>query len=323
MLNRRFARYAWGVVGFNLLVIVWGAFVRASGSGAGCGSHWPLCNGAVVPPAPQIETLIEFSHRLTSGAALLMVLGMLVWSFRVYPRGHTVRGGAVASMGFMVVEALIGAALVLLGLVADNASLWRALILAFHLVNTFLLLGALILTAWWASGGQPLDLRGRGSLVALLVPGLLGVLLVGSSGAVTALGDTLLLSGALPGGVSQTVGQANSPLVQLRVIHPILGMLVGIYTLFLARRVAEQVPGQSTRRLGIGLVAVFLAQILGGGLNVTLKAPVAMQLIHLLMADLVWILLVLLSAEALARRATSAVLERSAEGLGQPQPSTR
>jgi heme a synthase len=313
MLNRRFARYAWGVVGFNLLVILWGAFVRASGSGAGCGSHWPLCNGEVVPQAPQIETMIEFSHRLTSGGALLLVLGMLIWAWRAYPRGHVVRSGAAISMGFMVVEALIGAALVLLGLVADNASLWRALILAFHLVNTFLLLGALTLTAWWASGGRPLELRGRGPLLALLVPGLLGVLVVGSSGAVTALGDTLLLNGALPGGVGQPLGQASDPLVQMRVIHPILGMLVGLYTLFLARSVVQRAPTPTVRRFGIALVVLFLAQILGGGLNVTLKAPVAMQLIHLLMADLVWMALVLLSAEALASSQPSPVAQPGAE----------
>src|SRR6266540_6286398 len=106
----RFAKYAWFALAFNLLVIVWGAFVRASGSGAGCGSHWPLCNGEVVPVNPSIERVIEFTHRGMSGVALLLVLGMVIWAFRAYPPGR-VRRGAVASMIFILIEALIGAAL--------------------------------------------------------------------------------------------------------------------------------------------------------------------------------------------------------------------
>ena len=78
----RFARYGWGVLAFNLLVILWGAYVRASGSGAGCGAHWPLCNGEVIPRAPSVATLIEYSHRLTSGLALLGVLALLAWTWR-------------------------------------------------------------------------------------------------------------------------------------------------------------------------------------------------------------------------------------------------
>ena len=81
-----FAAYAWAVLGFNLLVILWGAFVRATGSGAGCGSHWPLCNGEVLPRAPALATLIEFSHRLTSGVALLLVIGLVVGAWRGFPR---------------------------------------------------------------------------------------------------------------------------------------------------------------------------------------------------------------------------------------------
>src|SRR5260370_13603682 len=135
-----FTRYAWGVLGWDLLVILWGAFVRATGSGAGCGRHWPLCNGEVVPRAPRVETLIELSHRLSSGGALVLTLVLLVWAMRVHPRGHVVRRGAAATTAFMVAEALIGAALVLFELVAHDASMKRALSVTLHLGNTFLLL---------------------------------------------------------------------------------------------------------------------------------------------------------------------------------------
>ncbi|MBV9958983.1 MAG: COX15/CtaA family protein, partial [Acidobacteria bacterium] len=144
----RFAAYAWGVVGYNLLVIVWGAYVRASGAGAGCGSHWPLCNGEVIPHSKGIETLIELTHRLTSGLSLLLIVGLAVWAFRAFQKGHPVRRGAVLSLLFILTEALIGAVLVRRELVAGNASLSRAVVMSIHLINTFTLLAFLALTAW-------------------------------------------------------------------------------------------------------------------------------------------------------------------------------
>jgi cytochrome c oxidase assembly protein subunit 15 len=299
----RFAAFAWANLGYNLFVILWGAFVRASGSGAGCGDHWPLCDGQVIPRASSVEQQIEFFHRATSGLALLGAVALLIWAFRAFGPGHSVRRGATAVMVFMLLEALLGAALVLFELVAMNTSANRAVMIALHLVNTFLLVGALTLTAWWASGGAPIALRGQGRLPWLLGLGLLGVALVGSSGAITALGDTLLQQGAIPGGVSQPINAAAHPLVQMRVIHPIIGILVGLYTLFLARAVTTSRADPAARRFAWSLVGLFFAQILLGGLNVTLKAPIWMQLVHLLMADLVWISLVLLSATALARTA--------------------
>ena len=86
-----FAKYAWGVLAFNLIVILWGAYVRASSSGAGCGSHWPLCNGEIIPRTPTIKTVIEFSHRLSSGLALLLTIGLVVWAFRALAKKHPAR----------------------------------------------------------------------------------------------------------------------------------------------------------------------------------------------------------------------------------------
>src|SRR5512138_1802042 len=121
-----FIPYAWGVLIVNLAVILWGAYVRASGSGAGCGAHWPLCNGEVVPMSPQTATLVEFSHRLSSGVALVLIAGLVFWAFRAYPKGHVVRIGAVLSGCFILLEAALGAGLVLLELVAQDASVDRA-----------------------------------------------------------------------------------------------------------------------------------------------------------------------------------------------------
>ena len=110
------------MLAYNVGVVLWGAYVRASGSGAGCGNHWPLCNGEVTPHSPAIATIIEFTHRVTSGLDLALVAGLVLWAFRAYPRRHAVRLWAVLSAVFLGTEALIGAALVLLEHTARNAS---------------------------------------------------------------------------------------------------------------------------------------------------------------------------------------------------------
>jgi heme a synthase len=301
----RFAIYAWGVLAYNLLVILWGAYVRASGSGAGCGSHWPLCNGEVIPPAPQVATLVEFSHRMTTGLAGLLVIGLVVWAFRALPRGHAARLGAALSLAFILIEGMVGALQVLLGLTAENASVGRAVVGSIHLANTFLMLAAMTLTAWWASGGAPLQLRRQGLLGWLFAGGLLGVLLVGASGAITALGDTLFPSDSLASGLQADFSAEAHFLIQLRVIHPILAVLVGVYSVVAGRLAAAWRPSEVTRRLAWVLGALFGVQLLIGVVNVALLAPIFMQIIHLLMADLVWIALVLAAAAALGAPATA------------------
>ncbi|MCI0691635.1 COX15/CtaA family protein, partial [candidate division KSB1 bacterium] len=187
----RFAKYAWFALAFNLLVIVWGAYVRASNSGAGCGSHWPLCNGEVIPSSPTIKTIVEYSHRLSSGLALLLVAVAIIWAFRAYAPKHQLRYISAAAMFFMLMEAAIGAGLVLFELVAENKSIARALWMSAHLVNTFLLVGMLTLTAWVATTGERFKFRGQGSINWALAAAIVATLILGVSGAVTALGATL------------------------------------------------------------------------------------------------------------------------------------
>ena len=191
--SRAFERFAWGTLLYTIFVIIWGAFVRASGSGAGCGDHWPLCNGQITPHAPSFETMVELSHRITSGLSLILVIAMTVWAFRRFDKDHPVRGGAVASTVFILLEAALGAGLVLLKLVADNSSTLRAVAIALHLVNTFALLSAIAYTAWAASRKltDSFTIRAdRGRCVAIGCNVIL-FLLVGASGAIVALGDTL------------------------------------------------------------------------------------------------------------------------------------
>lgn len=294
----RFARYAWGVVAINLIVIVWGGFVRASGSGAGCGAHWPICNGQIIPRTESVQTMIEFSHRVTSGLALLGVIGLLIWAWRAYPAGHVVRTGAAWSMGFMVIEALVGAGLVLLELVAYNVSIARAWWMAGHLLNTFLLMAWLVLTAWWASGGERVQVRGQGMVWTTQLLALIALMVLGMSGAVTALGDTLVLGGGLTAEDSPIV----ATLIDLRIFHPIIAFVVGAFVGVAAWVARTRRPSAATRTLSTWVGGLYVAQLLLGSLNVALKAPIWLQLVHLALTTTIWSLVVLLAAAALDRR---------------------
>src|ERR1700760_2912760 len=130
--SRALVRFAWFVVGYNVLVILWGALVRATGSGAGCGNHWPLCNGEVIPTSPRIATLIEFTHRAMTGGATFTILALLIWTFRSTPARHLARFTAVASMLLLANEAFLGALLVKLGYVVNNQSPGRFIVLPVH-----------------------------------------------------------------------------------------------------------------------------------------------------------------------------------------------
>lgn len=297
----RLARYSWITLAYNVAVILWGAMVRATGSGAGCGSHWPLCNGEVVPRSPRIETVIELTHRVTSGIALLLVIGLVVLAFRWRPRGHAVRKAACWTLFFILTEAGVGAGLVLFELVADNQSMARALFMSTHLINTFFLLGAMTLTAHFASGRPPFRLRGQGSLAAWLVTGAAALLLAGVSGAIAALGDTLFPAATLTEALGQDLSPTAHLLIRLRILHPALAVAAAALSIFLAFRLESLQPGSLAARWANRwtLRLVFL-QIVAGVANVLLLAPVWMQLVHLLLADLVWISYFVVAAQALA-----------------------
>ncbi len=314
------AWFSWGVLAYEIAVVAWGAYVRATGSGAGCGRHWPLCNGVVIPRAARVETLVELSHRVTSGAALVLSVVLLVWALRAFPRGHRVRRGAATATAFMFAEALIGAALVLFELVAHDASMKRALSVSLHLVNTFFLLGSTALTAWWASGGAPLRVRGASRAPsqatvawAIGVP-LAALLVVGAAGAVTALGDTLFPSASLAAGLADDLSAKAHLFVRLRVVHPLLAAITAVTTLAALGLVRTLRPSAAVRRLAGGASALIVAQVTLGLFDVMSLAPVWAQLAHLVLADAVWVALVLVGAAALADTSAASSAEVLAAG---------
>ena len=284
----RIARYAWFTLVFNVGVILLGALVRATGSGAGCGKSWPTCQGEVIPELSG-ATAIEFTHRAASGAALVLVAILVVWVWRRLPSGEPARTGAALSLTAIVGEALIGAMIVLAEWVAGDASMARVVAVPLHLVNTLFLLAALSLTAFWLSGGRRISTRSHPAVWRLVVLGGLAIVLLAATGAVTALADTLFPKTG-PGG---EMGEAHF-LTDLRIVHPVLAVVAASIGWWASGRL--ETPRANAGRALPLLVGLML---MSGALNVALGVPLWMQLLHLLLADALWIAYVLASAQAL------------------------
>jgi cytochrome c oxidase assembly protein subunit 15 len=290
-------RFAWAVLAYNIAVILWGTIVRATGSGAGCGDHWPLCNGTLLPINPRIATVIEFTHRMMSGLTLVFVLAIAVWVFRGTVRKHLARVAAVAAVLLTLNEAVLGALLVKLGLTAQSVSPWRPPMLALHLANTLLLLAALALTAHFLARGS--EAR-RGAVTFTHLPfalcGLGATIVVGVSGSLAALGDTLFPATSLRSALMQDFSSSAEWLIRLRVLHPASVAVASAFILWLLWQAVFRQKQSSNHRLATALVGLLAFQVALGVLDVLLRAPLWMQVLHLLGADVFWAVLVVLTA---------------------------
>ena len=289
------ARFAWATLCFNVAVVLWGAFVRATGSGAGCGNRWPACGGSVLGTSAKAQTIIEFTHRMTSGVALLMVATLVLWCWRATSKRNWARYSAILAAAFLANEALLGAALVLLGHVAQDQSAGRTFFLCLHFGNTLLLLGTLALTAaWLQSDSKHFTLIQKRTEVSAAAVGLLAVLAIGMTGTMAALGDTLFPATSLRASVLQDFTADSPGLLHFRLLHPVLAVIAGIYVTWVVLKNASLRMSQS--RASIALIILLFTEIGIGMLNVLLLAPVWLQILHLLVADTIWISLVLASA---------------------------
>ncbi len=286
--RRVFRILAAATLAFTLAVIAWGAFVRATGSGAGCGAHWPVCNGVVIPRAPSVATTIEYVHRLTSAVALLLTLALFVSGFSAYPRGHRVRRAVTWVLVFMLTEAAVGAMLVLQQWVAQDVSTARSVAVSVHLFNTFLLLGAQALAWSWAAPPREISAlaRPRDALFWAVTVGWLGV---GVTGAIAALGDTLFPAQTLRAGLLADAAPAAHFLVRLRVVHPVLAATVALAAVGASLRLAARVPPSGVRRSAVAVSVLVGVQCAVGVVNLLLLAPVPLQLAHLIVGDILWI----------------------------------
>lgn len=290
-----FSWVAWATVVFNLAVIAGGTIVRATGSGDGCGETWPKCGDQFVPPNATVETLIEFSHRASSflgGLGVAVVFFMALWVFR---KGHIVRKAAFVSGVLLIIEALLGAALVIFGWVDDDTSVGRMVAVALHLTNTFLLLGALSLTAWWGSGYPRPDFAGNRDKLRWLLIGAATILVLGATGALNAIGDAVFPPDLIESGAVDKYGPAAPLLLRLRVIHPVVAVVGGIFVGWVAVRLSTK-GTERAKRLSFVVTVIIFSQMFVGIANIFLLTPLFMQVTHLMIADLLWITFVVFGA---------------------------
>ncbi len=290
-------RFAWGVLAYFIAVILWGSLVRATGSGAGCGDHWPLCNGTVMQHSPRVDTMIEFTHRLTSGLSFFSAVGLMVWTFLGTTRGHLARAASIAAVSFTLVEAILGALLVKLGLTAQSQSPLRAPYLALHLTNTLLLLAALTLAAHLLdrqNGYTSKTIRLEapiGAIAAIFV-----VLVVGVTGSLAALGDTLFPATSLGAALTQDFSATSGWLVRWRWTHPTVALFASVFLVWLLMRARRRTANWDNRGLSVLVLALLAAQYVLGLMDVLMLAPTWLQIAHLLGADVLWAALVVLTA---------------------------
>lgn len=293
----KLAQFAWILLIYNFAVVAWGGWVRASFSGDGCGDHWPLCDGKLIPGFASLKQVFEFSHRVSSGLIIPLVAILLFYVFRNYQAGSAVRKTAVLSMAFTISEALVGMVLVVYKLVAHNDSAYRAASMSLHLCNTFLLLGSLALTALLLSGAKSPSVKGQGAVPWILGIAAFVVAVLGISGSVSALGHALK---PVPDVLKAAADPASHWMVRLQPLHPLIAISVGLY-LLLASGLLMHLRPSAEVRVGVQrLMGVYAIQMALGLLNIGLKAPIWLQIVHLVLADLLFVALVAAGSAALS-----------------------
>lgn len=290
---RKFQIYMISTILFNMMVIIWGAFVRATHSGAGCGDHWPLCGNKVIPEVASKHTGIEFFHRATSGISLILVIYGVAWVFARYQKGTFIRKVASIAGISMIVEALIGAVLVLLRLVAQNQSPLRAVVISFHFINTLILLGSLVLAAASAfRNGQGWKIQT--SQITKHLSWICGsVFVVGVTGAITALGDTLFPANSLVQGLSDDLNELSHFLIRIRFLHPLIAVSVGLVLIRWTLVQMSNLNNRPLKQLGAALIVIILTNFGVGVINIAWLTPVSIQMLHLGFGLIFWVLLVL------------------------------
>lgn len=275
--------------------------MRATGSGAGCGAYWPLCRGNVIPDLTILNTLIEFTHRVSSGVVGIGAVLLIIGAFFSYPKKHYVRYAAITVVCLVILEALLGAALVLFGLVEHNSTTTRIWVMSLHLINTFLLLAAITLTAAWSSEGtlplEPLASRlpcldrGIQSKMFLIIMCLSLLIITGVTGAITALSDTLFKPEYVGQHFFKELFEPRHVLQMLRVFHPVLALISSVVLALTVVKFGFQ-KGRA-QIFGIFVLIFIIFQIFVGMFNLVFLTPIVLQLVHLFLADALWIVTIL------------------------------
>lgn len=291
---RGVCRWAWATLAFFVIVVLEGAVVRATSSGAGCGAHWPLCNGEILPHHPRLATIIEFTHRSLTGVSTLMFAVLIAWTFYATARRHPARRAAVIAGLLLLTEGALGAVLVIRHLVEKNTSGERVLAQSVHFTNTMLLLAATTITAVLLGRAPNERIRSNTLKVPALLA-LLATLLTGATGSLAALADTIFPSNNLTAALQADFAAGSPLLIRMRWMHPAASTLAVLATILLIAAMRRAGAGRPASLLFWNLVL----QVVVGVLDVLLLAPTWIQVLHLFSADVFWISLVMVSVPAL------------------------
>ena len=273
---------------FSIVSIIAGAIVRATGSGDGCGASWPTCNGEIIPELDTPSELIEFSHRSVSGVLLIITLIIFVKSFK--DEVPTLQKKIIWSLTFFVLlEALIGAVIVIYEWVGMNSSAPRIIAVPLHLVNTFGLLGTYTLLFYLTQNSKTTlnNFFDRGFKIGLFL-----FLLSGATGSIAALADVIFPSESFITGLAEDFDTNSEVLIRLRILHPIVASALSLYLYSEANRLQNEYQ-VITKNIKL----LILLGVLLGVSNVISNIILPLSILHLLMADLLWILYVYKSAE--------------------------
>ena len=288
-MTRRFATLAWAAAICTYLLIVLGAVVRITGSGLGCGEHWPLCNGHLFPPLNDIGTVIEWSHRLVAALVTILVVGLAIPGLAPGVRESKAR---YVALGLLVVQILLGAITVKLALPA-----WTVVL---HLGTAMLLLATLLIIATSSPGRAFLLQRGTLVIVPLAFVTVLFGALTANLGAAAACGGFPLCNGQ--------VWTSAGSLAVIHWTHRLLAYALAIVAVIWAKR---------SRQTGAALVLVMIAvQIIVGATMVLNGLPRVLQATHVAVGAAVW------ASVVLAARAAVLPQNNEAPVTTSPEPRT-
>ena len=286
--SRALSRTAWAMLAGVVVVVSSGGLVRATNSGAGCGESWPRCDQQLFPVPDSIEQLIEFTHRILTSGLVIGGIALIVLAYFQLGKSHPVTRAAVIAFGLLLVESLLGAALVVFGWVEQDASIGRLIAVPVHLVNTFALIAGYALVAWRAAGRSDFSIAEAGHRGRVLMVGAGILVLIGAVGALNALADTLFPAESVASAIVAEFGATAPFLLKIRVLHPLIAIVGGVGIVAIVRYLDVGMFAAARKR-GWIVVGVIGLQFAVGLLNIALLTPVEIQVVHLVIADLLWI----------------------------------
>ncbi len=272
--------YAKSGLFLSIASILAGAFVRATGSGDGCGATWPTCKGRIIPALSDTSELIEFSHRSVSGVLLIVTVIIFIKS-RKFQKDSLVRTVTNYLTFFVIFEALIGAVIVIFEWVGLNSSLPRIIAVPIHLVNTFGLLGCYAIL-YKILDKNIEEINSMFNKNFIFISSLF--LLSGATGSIAALADVLFPSASFIEGFLADFDRTSEVLTRLRILHPIVSSTLSLVLYFYSIRINKKYNIRVKPLQTLIFVAVLL-----GFLNVLSNIILPLSILHLAIADFLWI----------------------------------